>query len=88
MRMIIGGSFTPLKLLRTLWGAAAVRWPPRDDNSRGKVQNVRADSSAGLDAGGRSRNVDRAGALMNRLGRPDAHTVDRIFVRTECYEVL
>jgi hypothetical protein len=39
MDMIIGRSLTPLNALRTM---GSVRW--RDDNSRGKVQNVGGDS--------------------------------------------
>jgi hypothetical protein len=41
MEMIIGRSLTPLKSSRTMGNACR-----RDDNSRGKVQNVRGDSSA------------------------------------------
>ena len=41
MEMIIGRSLTPLNSSRTM---GSVR--RRDDNSRGKVQNVRGDSSA------------------------------------------
>jgi hypothetical protein len=40
MDMIIGRSLTPLNSSRTMGSVHR-----RDDNSRGKVQNVRADSS-------------------------------------------
>src|SRR3989442_15917346 len=42
MRMIIGGSLTPLNSSRTMRGVRR-----SDDNSRKKVQNVRGDSSVG-----------------------------------------
>ena len=61
MDMIIGRSHTPLNSSTTI---GSVR--RRDDNSRGKVQNVRGDSSA-EGTGHRSRELERYQHLTPEL---------------------
>ena len=56
MEMIIGRSLTPLNSSRTI---GSVR--RRDDNSRGKVQNVRGDSRAVLMDGANINAIDAEG---------------------------
>src|SRR5262249_27817082 len=55
----------PVQLPRTWHGARRLRRPGSDDNSRRKVQNVRADSSATDGA----KRRDRLGALLHEYGR-------------------